>query len=147
MAKYKSKLKSKTKRIARPAARSTARPTARPAARPAVSGKIYGVERGLKTRILALLMLILASSLGLWFAEFQAIAVLLWLLIVFAGAYAVFEFELFISKVLVVVSAFVMEFLALDGVRNLLVLGAPGNLMMIVFGILDVILIYALMKL
>ena len=147
MAKYKSKLKSKTKRIARPTARSTARPTTRPAARPAVSEKIYGVERGLKTRILALLMLILASSLGLWFAEFQAIAVLLWLLIVFAGAYAVFEFELFISKVLVVVSAFVMEFLALDGVRNLLVLGAPGNLMMIVFGILDVILIYALMKL
>ena len=143
MAKYKSKQKSKSKSAARPTARSTARP----AARHAVSEKIYGVERGLKTRILALLMLILASSLGLWFAEFQAIAVLLWLLIVFAGAYAVFEFELFISKVLVIVSAFVMEFLALDGVRNLFVLGAPGNLMMIIFGILDVILIYALMKL
>ena len=143
MAKYKSKQKSKAKSAARPAARSTART----AAQHAVSDKVYGIERGLKTRILALLMLILASSLGLWFAEFQAIAVLLWLLIVFAGAYAVFEFELFISKVLVIVSAFVMEFLALDGVRNILVLGAPGNLMMIVFMILDAILIYALMKL
>ncbi|MEM2974280.1 MAG: hypothetical protein QW112_01480 [Candidatus Micrarchaeia archaeon] len=109
--------------------------------------KISTVERGLKTRILALLMLILASSLGLWFAEFQPMAILLWLLIVFAGGYAVFEFELFISKVLVIVSAFVMEFLALDGVRNLFVLGSPGNVMMIIFGILDVILIYALMKL
>jgi hypothetical protein len=40
-----------------------------------------------------------------------------------------------------------MEFLALDGVRNLMVFGSPGNLMMIVFGILDIVLIYALMKL
>ena len=130
MAKY--KRKSKPKRTAR--------------SRPRIENG-SAIERGLKTRILALLMLILASSLGLWFAEFQPMAILLWLLIVFAGGYAVFEFELFISKVLVVVSALVMEFLALDGVRNLLVLGAPGNLMMIVFAILDVVLIYALMKL
>jgi len=131
MAKYKSKIKPRSRRFAKPSARPEVSP----------------IERGLKTRILALLMLILASSLGLWFAEFQPMALLLWLLIVFAGGYAVFEFELFISKVLVVVSAFVMEFLALDGVKNLLVLGSPGDLMMIVFTILDIILIYALMKL
>ena len=116
-------------------------------ARPKISERASPIERGLKTRILALLMLILASSLGLWFAEFQPMAILLWLLIIFAGGYAVFEFEMFISKVLVVVSAFVMEFLALDGVKNLLIFGSPGNLMMIVFGILDIVLIYALMKL
>ena len=134
MVKSRFKAKIRPKRISRPS---------RPAARP----EVYSIERGLKTRILALLMLILASSLGLWFAEFQPVALLLWLLIVFAGGYAVFEFELFISKVLVVVSALVMEFLALDGVLGLLVLGSPGNLMMLVFGILDVVLIYALMKL
>lgn len=135
MAKYKvkAKPKPKPKRIARP--------------KVARAEGVSVIERGLKTRILALLMLILASSLGLWFAEFQPMAILLWLLIVFAGGYAVFEFELFISKVLVVVSALVMEFLALDGVKNLLVFGSSGNLMMFVFGILDIVLIYALMKL
>ena len=105
------------------------------------------LERGLKTRIVALLMLILASSLGLWFAEFRLEAVLLWLLIAFAGGYAVFEFELFISKVFVVVSALVMEFLVLDGIPDLLVFGTAGNLLMMTFGLLDAVLIYALMKL
>lgn len=109
--------------------------------------KISAIERGLKTRIVALLMLILAASLGLWFAEFQIGALILWLLIAFAGGYAVFEFDLFISKVFVVVSAVVMEFLVLDGVPGLLDFGTVGNTMLLVFGALDAILIYALAKL
>lgn len=109
--------------------------------------RIERVERGLKTRIIALLMLILASSLGLWFALFEPFAVVLWLVISIAGAYAVFTFDLFISKVFVVASAFVMQFLVLDGVPNLLALGSPGNLMLITFGVLDIVLIYSLSKL
>lgn len=109
--------------------------------------KVSSIERGLKTRIIALLMLILASSLGLWFAEFQPGAILLWLIIALAGGYAVFEFELFISKVFVIASALVMEFLVLDGVPNLLVLGSAGNILLLTFGILDAILVYALMEL
>jgi len=105
------------------------------------------VEKGMKVRIVALVMLILASSLGLWFAEFQWGALLLWLLIVFAGAYAVFEFGLFVSKVLIIVSAIIMELLVLEGVPNLLVFGTPGNLMLLTFGFLDAVLIYALSKL
>lgn len=105
------------------------------------------IQRGLKTRVIALLMIILASSLGLWFAEFQPLALLLWIIISLVGGYAVFEFELFVSKVFVVISALIMEFLVLDGVPSLFTLGSPGSLMMIAFGILDAILIYALMKL
>jgi len=119
-----------------------------------IRGKIRGIKeetapvvKGLKIRILALILLVLASSLGLWFAEFQPAAFLLWLLIVLAGGYAVFEFELFVSKVFIIVSALIMEFLVLDAVPNLLVFGSPGNLMAVTFGFLDIVLIVALAKL
>lgn len=112
-----------------------------------LTARVSTIERGLKIRIVALLMLILASSLGLWFAEFQVGAVLLWLLIAFAGGYAVFEFDLFVSKVFVVISAVVMEFLVLDGVPGLLEFGTVGNTMLLIFGALDAVLIYALAKL
>jgi len=105
------------------------------------------VERGLKTRVIALLMLILASSFGLWFAEFQPFAILLWIIVAFVGGYAVFEYELFLSKVFVVTSTLIMEFLVLDGVPNLFTIGSAGSIMMVTFGILDAVLLYALMKL
>lgn len=111
------------------------------------SARVSAIEQGLKTRIVALLMLILASSLGLWFADFQAGALILWLLIAFAGGYAVFEFDLFVSKVFVVVAAIVMEFLVLDGVPDLVLLGSAGNMMLLAFGVLDAVLIYTLAKL
>jgi hypothetical protein len=104
-------------------------------------------ERYLKTKIIAILMLILASTIGLWFAELHYLAVVLWLIIILAGGYAIFEFEFFVSKVLIVVSALIMEFLVLEGAPDLLVLGSPTNIMLIVFGILDVVLIYSLIKL
>ena len=104
-------------------------------------------EKYLKTRIIAILMLILASTIGLWFAELHPLAVILWLIIILAGGYAIFEFEIFVSKVLIVASALVMEFLVLEGTPDLLVLGSTGNIMLIIFGILDAVLIYSLLKL
>jgi len=109
--------------------------------------KMSSIESGLKTRIVALLMLILAASLGLWFAELQVGTIVLWLLIAFAGAYAVFEFDLFVSKVFVVIAALVMEFLVLDGVPGLVTLGTAGNMMLLAFGALDMVLIYTLARL
>lgn len=100
----------------------------------------------LKTRVVALLMLILASTIGLWFAGFEYLAIILWLIVIIAGSYAVFEFEIFVSKVLIVVSALVMEFLVLEGSENLLTIGTIENSMLIVFGVLDAVLIYALIK-
>lgn len=138
MAKHKMKAKMK-----RPVRRAPRVPVSTYLARPSVSE----IERSLKTRIVALLMLILASSLGLWFAMFQPIAIALWLLISLAGAYAVFTFDVFISKAFVLMAALVMEFLILEGVPNVLVLASAGNIMLLTFGALDVILIYALMKL
>lgn len=105
------------------------------------------IERGLKTRILSLLMLVLASSLGLWFTNFQPLSVLAWLLTAFIGGYIIFESRLFVSKALVVLSALVMEFFVLSGVPNLLTWGSPANLMLVAFAFLDLVLIYALSKL
>jgi hypothetical protein len=116
-------------------------------AAPTKGKELSKIERGIKTRIVALIMLILAASLGLLFAQFQLAAVILWLLIVFAGGYAVFEFDLFVSKVFVVISALVVEFLVLDGVPGLLEFGTIGNVLLLIFGALDAILIYALSKL
>ncbi len=113
--------------------------------RPPIS--IATIERGLKTRIISLLMLVLASSLGLWFAEFQTWAILLWLLVSFAGGYIIFEFSLFVSKALVVLSALIMEFLVLEGTPHLFVPGSPANLMLGAFVLLDALLVYALSKL
>ncbi len=105
------------------------------------------VQKGLKTRIVALLLLILASSFGLWFTEFQPLSIFLWIITVFVGSYAVFEFGLFVSKALTVISVFIMELLVLEGVPAALIFGSAANLMLIAFGILDVILLYALMRL
>lgn len=105
------------------------------------------IERGLKTRILSLLMLILASSLSFWFFGFEPWALALWVIVALAGGYVVFEYDLFISKVLVVLSAFVMQFLVLEGAKELLVLGSSTNLMLLTFTGLDIILIYALSRL
>jgi hypothetical protein len=136
----KPKMKVKMKRQVRRAHRAPLSPYL---VRPSVAE----IERSLKTRIVALLMLILASSLGLWFAMFQPIAIALWLLISLAGAYAVFTFDVFVSKAFVLTAALVMEFLILEGVPDVLVLASAGNIMLLTFGALDVILIYALMKL
>ena len=138
------KAKSKSRR-SRPKKRSRPRKQAR-TSRPATK-EMAAIERGLKTRIIALLMLILASSLGLWFASIQPFAIFLWLIIAFGGGYAIFEYDLFVSKALVVVSALVMEFLVLEGVPALLTFGSTGNLMLLAFGALDAVLIYALAKL
>ena len=105
------------------------------------------LERGLKTRILSLLMLILASSLGFWFFGFQPWALALWVIISLAGGYIIFEYDLFVSKALVVLSTFAMQFLVLEGTQNLLVWGSPTNLMMVTFAVLDAVLIYALSRL
>ena len=105
------------------------------------------LERGLKTRILSLLMLILASSLGFWFFGFEPWALALWVVVSLVGGYVIFEYDLFVSKALVVLSAFAMQFLVLEGAQNLLVWGSPTNLMMVTFAVLDAVLIYALSKL
>ena len=105
------------------------------------------IERGLKTRILSLLMLILASSLGFWFFGFEPWALALWVIVSLAGGYIIFEYDLFVSKALVVLSAFAMQFLVLEGAKELLVWGSPTNLMMVTFAVLDAVLIYALSRL
>jgi len=105
------------------------------------------MERGLKTRVISLLMLIIASSIGFWFFGFAPWALVGWILIVMLGGYIVFESDLSVSKALVVLSAIVMQFLVLNGSKNLLVLGSPTNLLMDAFVILDIILLYALSKL
>jgi hypothetical protein len=64
-----------------------------------------------------------------------------------AGGYIIFEYDLFVSKALVVLSAFAMQFLVLEGAKNLLAWGSPTNLMMVTFAVLDAVLIYALSKL
>jgi hypothetical protein len=104
-------------------------------------------ERYLKTKIIAILMLILASTVSLFFSDFHYLAVVLWLIIILAGGYAIFEFEIFVSKVLIVASSLVMEFLVLEGSPDLLTLGSVGNVMLITFGVLDAVLIYSLLKL
>ena len=92
-------------------------------------------------------MLILASSLGFWFFDFQPWALALWVVVALAGGYIVFEYDLFVSKVLVALSTFAMQFLVLEGAKELLVWGSQNNLMMLTFAVLDIILIYALTKL
>lgn len=111
--------------------------------------RIREIEVGLKTRIVTLVMLILAASLGLFYAEFAPGALLLWLIVIFAGGYAVFEFELFVTKALLVASALVMQFLVVAPVPSLADLAPPyeGEILLTVFGILDALLIYALAKL
>jgi len=113
----------------------------------AKSAAHLNIERGLKTRILSLLMLILASSLGFWFFGFQPWALALWVVVSLAGGYVIFEYDLFVSKALVVMSTFAMQFLVLEGAKELLVWGSQNNLMMLTFAVLDIILIYALTKL
>jgi hypothetical protein len=108
---------------------------------------IKKVEIGLKTKFIAYLMLILASSIVLWFTMFSDISLILWIIVALLGGYIILNYDVFVAKALVVLSAIIMEFIVLTGFSNLLVFGSPGNLLLIVFGLLDVLLIYALSKL
>jgi len=116
------------------------------AARQRPRSAITAIERGLKTRILSSLMLILASSLGFWFFGFAPWALAAWVLSVVVGGYIIFEFDLTVSKSIVVLAALVMQFFVLEGAVDLLVIGSSTNLMLMTFGLLDLILIYALLK-
>lgn len=108
---------------------------------------IKKVEIGLKTKFIAYLMLILASSIVLWFTMFSDISLILWIIVALLGGYIILNYDVFVAKALVVLSAIIMEFIVLTGFSNLLVFGSPGNLLLIAFGLLDILLIYALSKL
>jgi hypothetical protein len=92
-------------------------------------------------------MLILASSIVLWFTSFSGISLLLWIIIAIVGGYIILNYDVFVSKSIVVLSALVMEFLVLINFSDLAILGSPGNILLIAFILLDIILIYALSKL
>ena len=109
--------------------------------------KIESIEHALKTKFLSYLMLILASSIVLWFTSFSEISLLLWIIIAIVGGYIILNYDVFVSKSIVVLSALVMEFLVLINFSDLAILGSPGNILLIAFIMLDIILIYALSKL
>jgi hypothetical protein len=109
--------------------------------------KIESIEHALKTKFLSYLMLILASSIVLWFTSFSGISLLLWIIIAIVGGYIILNYDVFVSKSIVVLSALVMEFLVLINFSDLAILGSPGNILLIAFILLDIILIYALSKL
>jgi len=109
--------------------------------------KIESIEHALKTKFLSYLMLILASSIVLWFTSFSEISLLLWIIIAIVGGYIILNYDVFVSKSIVVLSALVMEFLVLTNFSDLVILGSPGNILLIAFIMLDIILIYALSKL
>ncbi|MEM3408440.1 MAG: hypothetical protein QXF07_01930 [Candidatus Micrarchaeia archaeon] len=109
--------------------------------------KVEKIEAGLKTKFISYLMLILASSIFLWFTMFSDFALIAWVLIAIIGGYIILNYDLFVSKALVVLSAIVMEYIVLSKFSNLLILGSPGNILLIAFIVLDIVLIYALSKL
>ncbi|MEM3369662.1 MAG: hypothetical protein QXE90_02295 [Candidatus Micrarchaeia archaeon] len=109
--------------------------------------KVEKIEAGLKTKFISYLMLILASSIFLWFTMFSDFALIAWVLIAIIGGYIILNYDLFVSKALVVLSAIVMEYIVLSSFSNLLILGSPGNILLITFVVLDIVLIYALSKL
>jgi len=109
--------------------------------------KIESIEHALKTKFLSYLMLILASSIVLWFTSFSEISLLLWIIIAIVGGYIILNYDVFVSKSIVVLSAIAMEFLVLINFSDLAILGSPGNILLIAFIMLDIILIYALSKL
>ncbi|MEM4134271.1 MAG: hypothetical protein QXO35_03320 [Candidatus Micrarchaeia archaeon] len=109
--------------------------------------KVEKIEAGLKTKFISYLMLILASSIFLWFTMFSDFALIAWILIAIIGGYIILNYDLFVSKALVVLSAFVMEYIVLSSFSNLLIWGSPGNILLITFIVLDLVLIYALSKL
>jgi len=109
--------------------------------------KIESIEHALKTKFLSYLMLILASSIVLWFTSFSETSLLLWIIIAIIGGYVILNYDVFVSKSIVVLSALVMEFLVLINFSDLAILGSPGNILLIAFIMLDIILIYALSKL
>jgi hypothetical protein len=113
----------------------------------ALKNEIESIEHALKTKFLSYLMLILASSIVLWFTSFSEISLLLWIIIAIVGGYIILNYDVFVSKSIVVLSALVMEFLVLINFSDLAVLGSPGNILLIAFILLDIILIYALSKL
>jgi hypothetical protein len=109
--------------------------------------KIESIEHALKTKFLSYLMLILASSIVLWFTSFSEISLLLWVIIAIVGGYIILNYDVFVSKSIVVLSALVMEFLVLLNFSDLVIFGSSGNILLIAFMLLDIILIYALSKL
>jgi hypothetical protein len=109
--------------------------------------RIESIEHALKTKFLSYLMLILASSIVLWFTSFSEISLLLWIIIAIVGGYIILNYDVFVSKSIVVLSALVMEFLVLTNFSDLAIFGSPGNILLIAFIMLDTILIYALSKL
>lgn len=121
----------------------------KPAVRKPLASKkeVEKIEAGLKTKFISYLMLILASSIFLWFTTFSDISLILWVLIAVVGGYIILNYDLFVSKVIVVLSALAMQFVVLSGFTNLSIWGSPGNLLLITFAILDIVLIYALSKL
>ncbi len=109
--------------------------------------KVEKIEAGLKTKFISYLMLILASSIFLWFTMFSDIALIAWVLIAIIGGYVILNYDLFVSKAVVVLSAITMEYIVLSSLSNLLIWGSPGNILLITFIVLDIVLIYALSKL
>ncbi|MEM3431293.1 MAG: hypothetical protein QXW80_00060 [Candidatus Micrarchaeia archaeon] len=109
--------------------------------------RVEKIEAGLKTKFISYLMLILASSIFLWFTMFSDVALIAWVLIAIIGGYIILNYDLFVSKALVFLSAIVMEYIVLSSFSNLLIWGSPGNILLITFIVLDMVLIYALSKL
>jgi len=111
------------------------------------SKQIEIIEHNLKTKFISFLMLILASSIVLWFTSFSDLALLSWILIAIFGGYVILTYGIFVSKAIVVMSAIAMEMMVLNEFSNVYILGSPGNVLAVSFLVLDAILIYALSKL
>ncbi|MCS7109512.1 MAG: hypothetical protein NZ903_01815 [Candidatus Micrarchaeota archaeon] len=110
------------------------------------SKQIEIIEAGLKTKFISYLMLILASSLILWFTMFSDVALIAWIAVAIIGGYVILNYELIVSKVVVILSAIAMELIVLSGFTDIFVFGSAGNVLLITFIILDIILLYALSK-
>ena len=111
------------------------------------SRQMERIEHNLKTKFISFLMLILASSIVLWFTSFSDIALLSWVLIAIFGGYVILTYGMFVSKAIVVLSAVAMEVMVLNGFSDIYILGSPGNVLAVSFLALDAILVYALSKL
>ena len=111
------------------------------------SRQMERIEHNLKTKFISFLMLILASSIVLWFTSFSDVALLSWVLIAIFGGYVILTYGMFVSKAIVVLSAVAMEVMVLNGFSDIYVLGTPGNVLAVSFLVLDAILVYALSKL
>lgn len=111
------------------------------------STQMERIEHNLKTKFISFLMLILASSIVLWFTSFSDLALISWVLVAVFGGYVILTYGMFVSKAIVVLSAVAMEVMVMNGFSDIYVLGSPGNVLAIAFVALDLVLVYALSKL